>query len=101
MAYRSCGQNDIPLILSISGIFLIKPDIFCLYIAKMPRNYKNSTHRQSWRKDNIKVEIFLKLLIIMKRNVYVYTLKNFVRNLDLEEDGKLMALGLQFLDIRS
>ena len=67
----------------------------------MPRNYKNSTHRQSWRQDNIEVEIFLILLIIMKRNVHVYTLKTFFRDLDPEEDGKLMALGLQFLDIRS
>ena len=79
----------------------MKPDIFCPQIAKMPSNYKNSTQRQSWRQDNIEVEMFLILLIIMKRNIHVYTLKTFFRDLDPEEDGKLMALGLQFLDIYS
>ena len=59
----------------------------------MLRNYRNSTHRQSWRQDNIEAKIFLKLLIIMKRNVHVYTLKDFFRDLDPEEDGKLRALG--------
>ena len=67
----------------------------------MPRNYKNSTHRLSWRPEDTEVEIFLKLLIIMKRNVHVSTLKTFFRDLEPEEDGKLMALGLQFLDICS
>ena len=67
----------------------------------MPRNYMNSSHRQSWRQNSIEVEIFLILLIIMKRNVHVYTLKTFFPDLDPEEDGKLMALDLQLLDIRS
>ena len=66
----------------------------------MPRNYKNSTHRQSWRPEDTEVEIFLILLIKMKRNVHVSNLKTFFRDLEPEEDGKLMALGLQFLDIR-
>ena len=37
----------------------------------------------------------------MKRNVHVYSLKTFFRDLDPKKYGKLMALGLQFLDIRS
>ena len=66
----------------------------------MPKNYKYSSHRESWWQENTEVEIFLILLIIMKTNVDVYTLNTFFRDLDPEEDGKLMALGLQFLDIR-